>query len=179
MGRHSKQAAGPTATDRALLVAGAVLVGLVALVSLLVVLMLGRGNGDDVTAEPGGGRTTSAPPASGSSTTVATTPAGTTPPATPTPTPTPTLTVAPTQKPVTPPATLTFRVVGGPSWVRVTAGGRILVSGTFSPGDTRSFNNAELTVRVGDAGNVRLVVNGKARPPGPSGQVEQLTVRRG
>ena len=183
MGRHSKQAAGPTATDRALLVAGAVLVGLVVLVSLVVVLMLGRGDGDDVTAEPGDDRrTTSAPPASGSSTTV-TSPAGATPTADRRATPAPTADTHADRRtdaePVTPPATLTFRVVGGPSWVRVTAGNRILVSGTFSPGDTRSFNDQELTVRMGDAGNVRLVVNGKARPPGPSGQIEQFTVRRG
>jgi hypothetical protein len=61
----------------------------------------------------------------------------------------------------------------------VSAGRRVLVSGTFSPGDTRSFNDRELTVRVGDSGNVRLVVNGRARPPGAKGQIEQLTVRRG
>jgi hypothetical protein len=69
--------------------------------------------------------------------------------------------------------------VGPEAWVRVTAGDEILVSGTFPRGERRAFDEPELTVRIGDAGSVQLVVNGERRPRGEPGQIQELTVERG
>jgi hypothetical protein len=174
MGRHSKDRSGPTATDKALLVAGASLVILVVVVSVVVAIMFGASDGDGTdTAEPQQQRT---PPAASSPATAASTsPAPTQ--AAPTPPPQPSAPAA-TRRATRPP-TLAFQVVGAEAWIRVTSGDEILVSGTFTEGQRRAFDEPELTVRLGNAGNVRLVVNGQPRPLGEPGQIEELTVRRG
>lgn len=184
MGRHRNSEAKPATSERALLVAVAALVGAVVIASIAVVALLGGGD-DEVTADPSGNRRTATPPAT--STTPSTMPGAGSAESAPTPqlpgTPAPAAPGAPavpdTPAPQSAPATLAFRVVGGQSWIRVSAGEEILVSGTFQEGDRRSFDQPELTVRVGDAGNVRFVVNGKPRPLGAAGQIDEFTVRRG
>ncbi|GAA5440540.1 RodZ domain-containing protein [Deinococcus caeni] len=102
-----------------------------------------------------------------------TTPAATTPaPTAPTPT-----TPATTPPATTPPAAaqavnVTF---SGASWTRVTdAAGRVLYQGTPPAGTVKGFPQG-VTIRTGNAGAVRVGVNGAA--PAPLGQVGQVVTR--
>lgn len=64
----------------------------------------------------------------------------------------------------------------GPSWVRVTVDGQTEVEGEQAEGASLTFDGDEaITVRIGDASNVRVIVNGDDRGylGGPKEVVEQ------
>ena len=81
--------------------------------------------------------------------------------------------------PVPAPPLVVQLVVARPVWVRATVDGAVVVNRRVGAGDTVALEAAEaVSVRVGDAGAVRLVVNGRDRgPAGRDGQVR--TVRFG
>lgn len=82
---------------------------------------------------------------------VATTPAP--PPAEPTP----------TEPPVVQGVRLHVRVIDAPAWIRVMRAEEILFEGTVDPGYSETFRSGRrgLVFRTGNAGAVRLVVNGE------------------
>jgi cytoskeleton protein RodZ len=58
------------------------------------------------------------------------------------------------------------------SWLRVTVDGTVVLEGTLPKGAAKSFNGKVADVRVGNAGGVKIAVNGKALGPlGASGDV--------
>ncbi len=48
-----------------------------------------------------------------------------------------------------------------PSWLRVTVDGNVSIEGTFPAGTTRTFHGKSARVRVGNAGGVEIIVDGK------------------
>jgi cytoskeleton protein RodZ len=64
----------------------------------------------------------------------------------------------------------------GPAWVRVTADGKVLFSGTIEAGQSQTFEAKEIIrVRTGNAGGLEAALNGKpAGPLGNAGQVREL-----
>lgn len=70
-------------------------------------------------------------------------------------------------------------VMRGVSWVQVIGPqGRVLYAGILRHGHTLTYPQRPLTVTIGDAGVVRLVVNHHARAPaGRRGAVLRLVVR--
>jgi cytoskeleton protein RodZ len=84
--------------------------------------------------------------------------------ASPTPLPTPTATPLPQHQ-------LAIQVTA-PSWVRVTVDGATVVQGILPAGSTKTVRGHVADVRIGNAGGVRLVVDGRTLPPlGKSGDV--------
>jgi cytoskeletal protein RodZ len=66
---------------------------------------------------------------------------------------------------------------GRSSWIQVTdASGRTLYDGTLTGGGSRTFaDRTKLKLTIGNAGAVRLTVNGRdTGPAGPDGQVLRL-----
>ncbi len=60
------------------------------------------------------------------------------------------------------------------SWLRVTVDGKTQLEGIFPAGTTRTFSGAAADVRVGNAGGVALMVNGRPTPPlGKEGDVAE------
>lgn len=58
------------------------------------------------------------------------------------------------------------------SWLRISIDGTVVLEGTLPKGAAKSFNGKVADVRVGNAGGVRIAVNGKTQPPlGASGDV--------
>jgi cytoskeleton protein RodZ len=58
------------------------------------------------------------------------------------------------------------------SWLRVTIDGTVVLEGTLPAGTSKSFNGKVADVRVGNAGGVRIAVNGRTLGPlGGSGDV--------
>jgi cytoskeleton protein RodZ len=58
------------------------------------------------------------------------------------------------------------------SWLRVTVDGTVVLEGTLRKGAAKSFNGKVADVRVGNAGGVKIAVNGKTLGPlGASGDV--------
>jgi len=58
------------------------------------------------------------------------------------------------------------------SWLRVTVDGTVVLEGTLPTGATKTFTGKIADVRVGNAGGVRIAVNGRTLGPlGPSGDV--------
>jgi cytoskeleton protein RodZ len=58
------------------------------------------------------------------------------------------------------------------SWLRVTVDGTLVLEGTLPAGSTKSFTGKVADLRVGNAGGVRIAVNGHALGPlGASGDV--------
>jgi cytoskeleton protein RodZ len=58
------------------------------------------------------------------------------------------------------------------SWLRVTVDGTLVLEGTLPAGSTKSFTGKVADLRVGNAGGVRIAVNGHAlRPLGATGDV--------
>jgi cytoskeleton protein RodZ len=58
------------------------------------------------------------------------------------------------------------------SWLRVTVDGTVVLEGTLPKGAAKSFNGKVADVRVGNAGGVKIAVNGKTLGPlGASGDV--------
>jgi cytoskeletal protein RodZ len=79
---------------------------------------------------------------------------------------------SPSPSPTPPPKHQLGLRVTAPSWLRVTVDGTTVVEGTFPAGTAKSFNGHVADVRVGNAGGVRLIVDGKALPPlGKTGDV--------
>jgi hypothetical protein len=79
---------------------------------------------------------------------------------------------APAVAPNAPP--ITFVVVAeGRSWVRIVADGALVFEGTLATGVSKTFaGNEAVVVVVGNAGSVRLILNGRdLGPPGKAGQV--------
>jgi cytoskeletal protein RodZ len=62
------------------------------------------------------------------------------------------------------------------SWLRVTVDGRVVLEGTLPSGAAKSFSGKVADVRVGNAGGVRIAVNGK--PLGPLGASGDVVERR-
>ncbi|HTW86003.1 MAG TPA: RodZ domain-containing protein [Candidatus Sulfotelmatobacter sp.] len=94
--------------------------------------------------------------------------AGTAPDAASSASPSPAPTVSPTPAPK---HQLALHVTE-PSWVRVTVDGTTVVEGTLPAGTAKSFTGHVADVRIGNAGGVRLVVDGRTLPPlGKSGDV--------
>ena len=67
--------------------------------------------------------------------------------------------------------TLQVNVLSG-SWLRVTVDGSVRIEGTFPKGTTKLFHGRTAMLRVGNAGGVDVVVNGKhVGPLGKTGDV--------
>ena len=70
---------------------------------------------------------------------------------------------------------LTFSVVGGGSWARVTVDGTAVAEGLYDPGYSETFEGDEVLVRIGDAGSAEVEVNGEDLGSiGGSGQVVEV-----
>lgn len=70
---------------------------------------------------------------------------------------------------------LTFSVVGGGSWARVTVDGTPVAEGLYDPGFSETFEGDEVLVRIGDAGSAEVEVNGEDLGDiGGSGQVVEV-----
>jgi cytoskeleton protein RodZ len=58
------------------------------------------------------------------------------------------------------------------SWLRVTVDGTVVLEGTLPAGTAKSFTGKTADLRVGNAGGVRIAVNGHTLEPlGASGDV--------
>ncbi|HEY5341108.1 MAG TPA: DUF4115 domain-containing protein, partial [Candidatus Aquilonibacter sp.] len=57
--------------------------------------------------------------------------------------------------------TLEIRVTA-PSWLSVTVDGSVSMDGTFPAGTNRVFHGKNATLRIGNAGGVEIVVDGKS-----------------
>jgi cytoskeleton protein RodZ len=65
-------------------------------------------------------------------------------------------------------------------WVRVATDGKVVMSDVLHASEVKTFAAVEaLRIRIGDAGNLQMTVNGKAAGPlGPKGQVRTVEVTR-
>lgn len=62
-------------------------------------------------------------------------------------------------------------------WIRASADGERVLDGTFREGVKPILAQEEVTLRVGNAGGVRLTLNGEDRPPiGPRGHVRSVRI---
>lgn len=52
-------------------------------------------------------------------------------------------------------------VLSAPSWLRVTVDGSVSMEGTFPAGTTKTFHGRSALVRIGNAGGVKIYVDGK------------------
>jgi cytoskeletal protein RodZ len=85
---------------------------------------------------------------------------------------TPSVTPRPTPSPTPPPRHQLAIHVTAPSWLRVTVDGATVVEGILPAGSTKTVRGHVADVRVGNAGGVRLVVDGRTLPPlGKDGDV--------
>jgi hypothetical protein len=208
VGRHSAPPSGARDSRRPLYLAVIVAVVVLAVAVVSLTLALRGDGDDRTTADPGSRRTASRAPssaalASGGSldpsvsaapSTTTTTPAASaasTPatPATPSTTATTTTTRAAASassaaattaaaKPKRPP-TLRLEWLGT-SYVRVRVGGG---GGTVfekigAKGTVRTFDQHSVTALIGNASEIRVVVNGKQRKPGAAGQIATIVARR-
>jgi hypothetical protein len=74
---------------------------------------------------------------------------------------------------------LEIRVVDAPCWIRVSKAGTVVFEGTRQPGFEETFHaRQELIVRLGNAGAVRLVANGR-RVSLPGGDVYEVALVAG
>ncbi len=63
-----------------------------------------------------------------------------------------------------------------PSWLRVSVDGNVSIEGTFPAGTSKTFHGKRAVVRVGNAGGVRIIVDGKTvRALGGPGDVAERT----
>jgi hypothetical protein len=60
-----------------------------------------------------------------------------------------------------------------PTWVRATANGKVVFTGTIQTNETKDLSAADtMTLRIGNAGGISINLNGKVIPAvGPKGQV--------
>jgi cytoskeleton protein RodZ len=72
-------------------------------------------------------------------------------------------------------------VVAEPVWVSVQRDGRSIYQGELQPNEIRTVAaNTEITLRLGNAGGVTILLNGKPIPsPGPKGQVRTVQLTSG
>ena len=71
--------------------------------------------------------------------------------------------------------TISVRVTSA-SWLRVTVDGNVSIEGTFPPGTSKEFHGKVAAVRVGNAGGVEIVVDGKSVGKlGKTGDVAERT----
>jgi cytoskeletal protein RodZ len=133
--------------------------------------LLRGGSGSNVVAPP----VSSTPAAASSATSGATGTSSAASSATTSPTTGPTVIaqVPPSSRGVT----MRLAIVGGRSWVSVTAGSRKVFEGVLSDGATRTFTDPkQVKIIIGNAGAAHLVVNGvDLGTAGGSGQVVRLT----
>ncbi|HEY5257613.1 MAG TPA: RodZ domain-containing protein [Candidatus Baltobacteraceae bacterium] len=62
--------------------------------------------------------------------------------------------------------------LGAASWLRVAVDGNVTIEGTFPAGTQRTFRGNHALIRIGNAGGVRVLVDGKSIGPlGKSGDV--------
>lgn len=67
-------------------------------------------------------------------------------------------------------------VLSAPSWLRVTVDGSVSMEGTFPAGTTKTFHGKSALVRIGNAGGVKIYVDGKdVGKLGKSGDVVEHT----
>ncbi|HEY8314694.1 MAG TPA: RodZ domain-containing protein [Candidatus Baltobacteraceae bacterium] len=72
-------------------------------------------------------------------------------------------------------ATLAIHLTAA-SWLRVTVDGNVSIEGTFPAGTSRTFHGKSALVRVGNAGGVEIIVDGKPIGKlGPPGDVAEKT----
>ncbi|HEX8806671.1 MAG TPA: RodZ domain-containing protein [Candidatus Aquilonibacter sp.] len=83
-----------------------------------------------------------------------------TPPASPAATAT-ALAAAASPSPLAGPNTLVVRI-SAPSWLRVTVDGNVSMEGTFPAGTVRQFHGKIAMLRIGNAGGVEIIVDGKS-----------------
>lgn len=83
-------------------------------------------------------------------------------------------------EPLPPGVLLALRVVEGPCWTRITSDGRVVTQMTAPPGFTKTFTaTRRLDLWLGNAGAVRLTVNGKALSiPGENGAIYKVSIVR-
>ncbi|MBV9149194.1 MAG: helix-turn-helix domain-containing protein [Candidatus Eremiobacteraeota bacterium] len=81
---------------------------------------------------------------------------------------------SPSPTPHVAPNTLSLHV-SAPSWIRVTIDGNVSMEGTFPAGTAKSFHGRAAIVRIGNAGGVDLLVDGKpiGKLGGPGDVVER------
>lgn len=83
--------------------------------------------------------------------------------------------VARQPKPLPSGPTLTMRVTS-PSWVRVVVDGNVAVEGVYPAGTLKTFHGKQAVVRIGNAGGVDIVLNGRDLGKlGASGDVVERT----
>jgi cytoskeleton protein RodZ len=70
-------------------------------------------------------------------------------------------TAGPAASPLAGPNTLVVRV-SAPSWLRVTVDGNVSMEGTFPAGTVRQFHGKVAMLRIGNAGGVEIIVDGKS-----------------
>jgi len=81
---------------------------------------------------------------------------------------------SPSPTPRVQPNTLSLHI-SAPSWIRVTIDGNVSMEGTFPAGTAKSFHGRAAIVRIGNAGGVDLLVDGKpiGKLGGPGDVVER------
>ncbi len=66
--------------------------------------------------------------------------------------------------------------VTSPSWVRVVVDGNVAVEGVYPAGTLKTFHGKQAVVRIGNAGGVDIVLNGRDLGKlGASGDVVERT----
>jgi cytoskeleton protein RodZ len=68
---------------------------------------------------------------------------------------------SPSPSPLAGPNTLEVRI-SAPSWLRVTVDGNVSMEGTFPAGTVRQFHGKIAMLRIGNAGGVEIIVDGKS-----------------
>jgi len=83
--------------------------------------------------------------------------------------------VSPTVPPGAAPETIAVHL-SAPSWLRVTVDGNVSMEGTFPAGTAKSFHGKAATLRIGNAGGVEVVVDGRSLGKlGSTGDVVERT----
>jgi cytoskeleton protein RodZ len=75
--------------------------------------------------------------------------------------PSPVVSGSPTASPLAGPVNLEVRI-SEPSWLRVTVDGNVSMEGTFPAGTVRQFHGKVAMLRIGNAGGVEIIVDGKS-----------------
>jgi hypothetical protein len=177
MGRHSKPAAQQRRAGRTVLTVVAALV-LVAVGVAAVASMLGRSGGTSEAALPPTGTPLTHATAVLTSALPSSTPLSSSPLSSASTTASAAATTPAAATTAARPATLSYTVTAT-SYLRVREPGkRALVDKVLHKGDKGRFDQPVLQVVCGNAGGVRFVVDGKARPVGRSGQVVSFVAAR-
>jgi len=163
------------------IITAAAVVVVILLAGVVVRLVGGDGNGDAdaAPADPASAAGSPSPAASPRGSSPSSSPSGTAS-ASPSPTATASASPSPTAQPSRKPRdapTLTLEVTRSTSYIEVRGpNGQVYVLDTFDAGFTRSWDDARLTVVLGNSAAVKVTVNGTVRPRGGEGEVERFTV---